>query len=489
MTVDDGPVLSPASPELGQDPEVSWFSAARLRLPDAIAGLICAEFLVVGCAAFLFGKAQQNSVSARVFAERDVLVALMIAALIVCWSGAHHQYRGIQDLSRHQYLLSGLASVALGYSFFLSLLFLFESLEGYSPGTVIWQLSGVAVTLGIERVAAHRLVHSALASGRIAARRVLVIGNVDRIRHLMQDLAASKFDFVGQFPIASLSEDDADLSRRSVSEAAVLEACRSLRPDDVFIVAELSELSRLSKRIELLSMLPLSVHIVPADAGELFSSTRFSQMGKIATVQVARPPLTRGDYALKRGLDVCLAAIGLLVLVPAFIGIAVAIKLSSKGPVFFRQLRYGYNNHLISVLKFRTMYVCENGRHFKQATRDDPRITPLGRILRATNLDELPQLMNVLLGDMSLVGPRPHAVALNEKFESDIWLLSRRTKIKPGMTGWAQVNGYRGETDTMEKMQKRIEYDLYYIENWSFSFDVAIILMTLFSPKAYTNAT
>ena len=168
--------------------------------------------------------------------------------------------------------------------------------------------------------------------------------------------------------------------------------------------------------------------------------------------------------------------------------ISAAIKLDSRGPIFFRQTRHGYNNEPIGVFKFRSMTVTEDGEAFTQASKIDPRVTAVGQILRRTNADELPQLFNVLLGEMSIVGPRPHPIALNEQFNRRLAPFMRRHNIKPGITGWAQVNGYRGETNTLEKMQRRLEHDLYYIDNWTFLFDIQIILMTIISPKAYTNA-
>jgi lipopolysaccharide/colanic/teichoic acid biosynthesis glycosyltransferase len=183
--------------------------------------------------------------------------------------------------------------------------------------------------------------------------------------------------------------------------------------------------------------------------------------------------------------------LSLLVLSPLLCIVALAIKLDSPGPVFFRQNRHGYNNELIPVLKLRTMITLEDGettQTFTQATTNDPRLTSLGRILRRTNIDELPQLINVLRGEMSIVGPRPHPIALNVMFQQRIAPFSRRHNVKPGLTGWAQVNGLRGETDTIEKMQRRIDYDLYYIDNWSFMLDLKIIVLTLFSKSAYTNA-
>jgi exopolysaccharide biosynthesis polyprenyl glycosylphosphotransferase len=190
----------------------------------------------------------------------------------------------------------------------------------------------------------------------------------------------------------------------------------------------------------------------------------------------------------KRAFDISVAGLALLAFSPLLLAVSLAIKLDSHGPVFFRQTRHGYNNEIIKVLKFRSMTTIEDGRSFKQAVRNDPRVTRVGGILRRTNIDELPQLVNVLLGEMSIVGPRPHPIALNEAFAERISPFSRRHKVKPGITGWAQVNGHRGETDTIEKMRRRVESDLYYIDNWSFLLDIKIIVMTLFSKRAYTNA-
>jgi len=163
------------------------------------------------------------------------------------------------------------------------------------------------------------------------------------------------------------------------------------------------------------------------------------------------------------------------------------VKLTSKGPVIFRQVRYGMDGKPIMVWKFRSMSVMENGDKVVQATKGDARITPIGRFLRSTSLDELPQFMNVLKGDMSIVGPRPHAVAHNEQYRSIIQGYMLRHKVKPGITGWAQINGWRGETDTLEKMEKRIEFDLQYIRDWSIWLDLRIIFLTIF--KGFISKT
>jgi exopolysaccharide biosynthesis polyprenyl glycosylphosphotransferase len=182
----------------------------------------------------------------------------------------------------------------------------------------------------------------------------------------------------------------------------------------------------------------------------------------------------------------------LLFLAPLFLVVALAIKLDSPGPVFFRQKRYGFNNHLIGVYKFRSMrHDMRDEKAEKLVTKNDPRVTRLGAFLRKTSIDELPQLINVLLGEMSIVGPRPHALsakAADRLYEEVVAEYAARHRVKPGITGWAQVMGWRGETDTIEKIQKRVEHDLYYIENWSLGFDLKILVLTVFALLKADNA-
>jgi lipopolysaccharide/colanic/teichoic acid biosynthesis glycosyltransferase len=173
---------------------------------------------------------------------------------------------------------------------------------------------------------------------------------------------------------------------------------------------------------------------------------------------------------------------------PFLVGVALLIRRDSRGPALFLQRRYGFNQQPFRILKFRTMETAEDGDVIVQATRDDARVTRVGRWLRCWSIDELPQLLNVIKGDMSLVGPRPHALSHNREYEQKISRYARRHNVKPGITGWAQVHGLRGETDTDEKMRKRVEHDLYYIDNWSLWLDVRILFLTLFSRNSHRNA-
>jgi len=196
-------------------------------------------------------------------------------------------------------------------------------------------------------------------------------------------------------------------------------------------------------------------------------------------VAVCETPFFGFNGLVKTASDYLIAAAALIVTAPLMLLIAIGVKLSSPGPVLFGQRRYGLDGRQITVYKFRTMTVQEDGAQVRQATKDDQRITAFGRLLRRTSLDELPQFINVLQGRMSVVGPRPHAVAHNEAYRKLIDGYMVRHKVKPGITGWAQVNGLRGETDTIEKMQQRIEYDLAYLRNWSLRLDLMIILKTV----------
>jgi putative colanic acid biosysnthesis UDP-glucose lipid carrier transferase len=207
------------------------------------------------------------------------------------------------------------------------------------------------------------------------------------------------------------------------------------------------------------------------------------------TLNLNASPMIGFNRLTKAVEDRVVAAIILMIISPLFLFIMLAVKFSSRGPIFFKQQRHGWDGRIIKVYKFRTMIEHKDDWDWvTQASVDDKRVTPLGRFLRRTSLDELPQFLNVLQGRMSIVGPRPHAIAHNEFYKDSIKAYMQRHKVKPGITGWAQINGFRGETDTLDKMQKRVEYDLHYIENWSLAFDLKIIFLTLFRGFVGKNA-
>jgi Undecaprenyl-phosphate glucose phosphotransferase len=260
--------------------------------------------------------------------------------------------------------------------------------------------------------------------------------------------------------------------------------------DQVIVALPWDAENRLLALMKKLRSLPVDVRLCPDMIGFHLPHRQVTHVGGVPMLNVFEKPLAGWNYIVKSFEDRVLAAMILVLILPLVVLISLLIKLDSRGPVLFRQKRYGFNNELIDVLKFRTMYVdrSENGSQVAQATRHDPRVTRVGRILRRTSLDELPQFINVLMGTMSIVGPRPHAVAHNEQYARLIDEYLARHRVKPGITGWAQVNGLRGETETLEKMEQRVRYDLYYIENWSLLFDIRIILRTMFVGFSHPNA-
>ncbi len=248
--------------------------------------------------------------------------------------------------------------------------------------------------------------------------------------------------------------------------------------DILYVALPATARTRISEVLDRLADTTVTVYMVPDYFVTSLFNGKWSNLEGIPLISVYDTPFWGVDGWVKRAEDVVLSSLFLLVSAIPMLIIAAAIKLTSTGPVIFRQRRYGMNGEEISVWKFRTMRVCEDGPMVPQALRNDPRVTPLGAFLRRTSLDELPQFINVLKGDMSIVGPRPHAVAHNEIYRSQVKGYMLRHKVRPGITGWAQINGWRGETDTLDKMRKRVEHDLWYIRNWSLWLDLKITFLT-----------
>jgi putative colanic acid biosynthesis UDP-glucose lipid carrier transferase len=252
------------------------------------------------------------------------------------------------------------------------------------------------------------------------------------------------------------------------------------RIDMVYIALPMRAETRVRELIAKLSDTTVSVYLVPDFLMYDLLHATWGNVGDLPVVSISETPFYGVDGFVKRVEDVILAGSLIMLFAIPMIFIAIGVKLSSPGPLFFKQRRYGLRGDQIEVWKFRTMSVLENDDKVVQAKKNDPRVTRFGAFLRRTSLDELPQLINVLQGNMSMVGPRPHAVAHNEQYRKQIDRYMLRHKVKPGITGLAQVNGWRGETETLDKMQKRIEFDLAYIQNWSLWLDIKIIFQTMF---------
>ncbi len=268
----------------------------------------------------------------------------------------------------------------------------------------------------------------------------------------------------------------------------MIEDVRTERMDLVYIALPMRFEGKIRKVLKGLSNTAVSAYLAPDFLTFDILHARMVDMNGIPTISIYEDPFDSASGWLKRLEDVVVSSLILVMISPVMMAIAAAIKLTSPGPVFFKQRRYGARGDEIMVWKFRTMTVIEDGDVIRQASKNDARVTKVGAFLRRTSLDELPQFINVLQGTMSIVGPRPHATAHNEYYRNIIPGYMLRHKVKPGITGWAQINGYRGETDTLEKMEKRVEYDLRYIKNWSFWFDIKIIFATVFKGFVDKNA-
>jgi putative colanic acid biosynthesis UDP-glucose lipid carrier transferase len=249
--------------------------------------------------------------------------------------------------------------------------------------------------------------------------------------------------------------------------------------DAIYLALPISNAPRIEQLLQELRDTTATVYFVPNIFAFDLVQARCVEINGMPAFSICDTPFYGMNAVRKRVMDFTLACLGLALTWPALLAAGIAVKLSSPGPVLFKQRRYGLNGEEIMVYKLRTMTVCEDGQVLQQASRHDERITAVGRLLRRTSLDELPQLFNVLVGDMSLVGPRPHAVAHNELYRRLIGGYMIRHKVRPGITGWAQVSGLRGETPTVEKMRLRVQYDLDYLRNWSLRLDLRIILKTL----------
>lgn len=419
-------------------------------------------------------------------------VTVFLSAIIVTafFHSGFYEFDVILKPSSHIYKILGTIGIV-----FLVLLSLAFALKISAQISRVWVFSWFVTSyfiIYIERNLIKSLVHKMAQTGQLS-RRLIIVGASEQGEKFLQQVKLSNepwLNIVGIFddrlertgntfhgyPVLGTLEDVLDYSRRNTV-------------DDIIISLPWKADQRINEIIKKLKELPVNVRLCPDLAGFLHLKTNYSTIADIPMLDVANKPLDGGNYILKMIVDKIFAIIILVLISPVLLIIALAIKLDSPGPVFFRQQRYGFNNNFFSVYKFRTMRQesCQD-LGGEQAKKDDSRVTSLGKFLRKYSLDELPQLFNVLEGSMSLVGPRPHPINLDDKFSNLIKGYFARHRVKPGITGWAQVNGWRGETDTTEKMQNRYKHDVYYIENWSILLDIKILFKTVFVVIGSDNA-
>ena len=406
-----------------------------------------------------------------------VAMALAILLLVLMFPGVNRFGRtgvgvGIDIILSWVWVLSVLA--LLGYATNTLSAFDTDMLIAWGIATPLVQWALVAIGTAIQRHQAS-LPHARRPAVIIGAGRMGM-----RVAQMLRHRQSFGHDLLGVF-------DDRSADRVNLPEDAVLLGSLKELPEfieahsvkDVFITLPLTSQPRIQSLLESLQNTTASIHFVPDIFGVAVIQGRLEDMGGVPVVGLMVAPFTGINGFIKRVSDIVLSGLILLLISPILLILALGVKLSSPGPIIFRQRRTGLDGEIIEVYKFRSMRATDDGPVVKQATRDDPRITPFGAIIRRTSLDELPQFINVLQGRMSIVGPRPHAVAHNEQYRKLVKAYMARHKVKPGITGWAQVNGLRGETDTLDKMAARIEYDLEYLRNWTLGLDLLIIVRTV----------
>lgn len=369
-------------------------------------------------------------------------------------------------------------SWVITWAVLMTWLVLTQTANDYSRLLLGWWAGASLVLTWFARVTLY-LVMSGLRSMGVNQMKVLLIGSGASIATIRRRVKASAWT---GFKVVGVTAAN--------NEKALDFAITTLQPDEVWIFQEATDVKGIQSILNSLRHSTANIRLVP-DLGILqFINHGVSVVLGMPMLDISSSPMGGVNVLVKWLEDKILSVCILILIFPVLIFISIAIKLTSSGPVLFRQKRHGWNGEEIGILKFRSMYVHKEDvdKSVTQATRGDPRITPLGRILRSTSLDELPQFLNVLQGSMSIVGPRPHAVAHNFEYREYIPRYMLRHKVKPGITGWAQVNGFRGETDTLEKMELRVKADLYYIENWSLMFDLKIIFLTIFKGFTGKNA-
>ena len=343
-----------------------------------------------------------------------------------------------------------------------------------------WSVAAMVTVIG-TRFAARIMVRRMTRDGGVFSRRVAVVGATSlgvKFAEYAKNSPAG-ITIVGIYDSGLANTGDADRNAAAGNLNDLAFAARNGEIDDIVIAVPRASGDDMAKLVRRLSILPVSIAICPNIHWLDHLGGAITDVGGVRVLSLYRRPLEGWGSIIKTVEDYLLGAAALIALMPVMLVVAVLIKLQGKGPILFAQKRHGFNNAVFKVYKFRTMTVAEDGEKVEQAKPGDARVTPLGRVLRRYSLDELPQLINVIKGEMSLVGPRPHALAHNHQYARAIENYSGRHKVKPGITGWAQVNGYRGETSENEQMADRVRYDLAYVDNWSLWFDIKILLMTV----------
>ena len=454
-----------------------WVSHRNIEVIAGFVDIFAITFAsVFGGMLYQYFRSGQNAST-----EVSLGVGLSQGLIYTCLASSRGLYRLPVLLSPSRYLrLICLTYAVVGLFIAIFLVSLKEDAV-LSRGSIIASAVLQIALLFLARWSAKKTSRSLMAKGSLPGRKVVTIGEPSELLRLS---AAVLFRYFGMNEIARVS---LSAGKGSASDNMFVDLDRALHEaheqgaDEFAVALRWSSKELLETVRERLRASPLPVHLLPDyTIRSVLGPRALSTNGPPLSLEIQRAPLTATERAVKRTLDIICASIGIVLLAPLFILIAALIKLDSKGPVIFKQRRNGFNAKQFFIFKFRSMSVLEDGAVITQARRNDRRVTRVGHFLRRSSLDELPQLFNVLKGDMSLVGPRPHALAHDKEYKILIAKYAFRHHVKPGMTGWAQVNGLRGETGRLEQMIERVRFDLWYVNHWSLGLDIYILLRTCF---------
>ncbi len=428
--------------------------------------------------------------------DYDLAAPVIAAAAVVAMqSFGLYTMASLRAPLRHGLKVAAAWSIVFGAA--LAVVFFFNLDGVFSRVWLLgWFTLGLAL-LAVERMAVAVFTRRLSRSGKLD-RRTAIVGGGALADPVLKELAAQDD---GDLRILGVFDDRTDERSPDVvvgfpklgTVDDLVEFARHTRIDLVIFTRPVSAETRLLQMLRKLWVLPVDIRLAAHTNRLRFRPRFYSYIGTVPVIDVFDKPIADWDVVLKYVFDKIVGTLCLILAAPVMALVALAVKLDSSGPILFKQRRHGFNNEIIEVYKFRSMFVDQQDPlAAKPVSRNDPRVTRVGRIIRKTSLDELPQLFNVVFkGNLSLVGPRPHAVAARAAdmiYEEVVDGYFARHRVKPGITGWAQINGWRGETDRPEKIQKRVEYDLYYIENWSILFDVYILTMTPFALVKAENA-
>jgi Undecaprenyl-phosphate glucose phosphotransferase len=478
---------------VARDGELVGRVRPRIGIPyDAVALLFAvADAIIIIIASVIGARGYQFAMTDSVGDVTSVVGLGLVGSLAYGMSARHLGLYQISALlqPRRDYLQI-FVSVLFLVLMLSVVLFLLKAGDQFSRGSVVSSAVLVLAVLIAWRKFAKGRLRTALQNGVIRGRRAVLIGTNAELLNLSSDKLLLQFGVDEAtrvvLPHRNLNQPASAIELAAVETAII--AAREVDTEEVLICVSWDNASQLQLLREHLRMLPLPVRLLPDRFVRSIWDLQKSNDQSPLLIEIQREPLSRLEQIAKRSFDVAVAGFSLLVLSPIMLLTAIAVKLESPGPVIFRQRRKGFNGREFQIYKFRTMQVVEDGPVICQAKKHDERVTALGRILRRTSIDELPQLFNVLEAEMSIIGPRPHAVAHDDEYGNLIGHYAFRHHVKPGITGWAQVNGFRGGTPVLEQMEQRVELDLWYINNWSLGLDLQILARTSFELMRGHNA-